>query len=190
MKTLHLFQSPRQQDSGSQGPERREDGDRGRRARDERKKRERKGEREDGEEGRANTEERGNERLRRRGQADEKARGGRIKIMSLIKVRAAPALPARLPQERARPSLWYYKVLPSRSEAGPPGPPPAASYAAGILGTALCSTSTALGPVPNLRLATSQALQDTGCLPGRYKQEGQRLRRQETASASQWLEVN
>lgn len=188
MKTLRLFQSPRQQDSGSQGPERREDGDRGRRARDERKKRERKGEREDGEEGRANTEERGNERLRRRGRADEKARGGRIKIMSLIKVRAA--LPARLPQERARPSLWYYKVLPSRSEAGPPGPPPAASYAAGILGTALCSTSTALGPVPNLRLATSQALQDTGCLPGRYKQEGQRLRRQETASASQWLEVN
>lgn len=130
------------------------------------------------------------ERLRRRGRADEKARGGRIKIMSLIKVRAAPALPARLPQERARPSLWYYKVLPSRSEAGPPGPLPAASYAAGILGTALCSTSTALGPVPNLRLATSQALQDTGCLPGRYKQEGQRLRRQETASASQWLEVN
>lgn len=39
MKTLRLFQSPRQQDSGSQGPERREDGDRGRRARDERKRR-------------------------------------------------------------------------------------------------------------------------------------------------------
>lgn len=39
MKTLRLFQSPRQQDSGSQGLERREDGDRGRRARDERKRR-------------------------------------------------------------------------------------------------------------------------------------------------------